>query len=184
VEKVEIPEMENGDWSISRFEVSKEESRFSAFGYGSRLVPPGTYTKLTHKERGVIMSDTPAEMRDHREAVYRAKGSCLINGLGIGMVLRNVLTKPEVTDVTVIEISQEVIDMVSPYYKDHRVEIIHADAFTWKPPKGKRYGMVWHDIWDTITPDNLSEMTKLHRKYGSRCEWQGSWAKYECLRRR
>jgi hypothetical protein len=34
--------------------------------------------------------------------------------------------------------------------------------------KGKRYDMVWHDIWDDICSDNLEGMAKLHRKYGDR----------------
>jgi hypothetical protein len=27
-------------------------------------------------------------------------------------------------------------------------------------------------------------MAKLHRKYGRKVDWQGSWAKYKCLRQR
>jgi spermidine synthase len=130
------------------------------------------------------MSDTPAEMRDHWEAVYHAKGSCLLNGLGIGMVLKNILLEPEVTDVTVVEISQDLIDIVSPHYPDPRVTFVCADALLYAPPKGKRFGMVWHDIWDDICADNLPIMEKLHRKYGKRTDWQGSWAKYECQRGR
>ena len=72
--------------------------------------------------------------------------------------------------------------MVTPYIKDKRVTIINADAFEWKPPKDQRYDVVWHDIWDNICGDNLPEMTKLHRKYGKKTDWQGSWCKYECKR--
>ena len=130
------------------------------------------------------MSDTPAEMRDHSYAVRMAKGSCLINGLGIGLVLKNILLKSEVTDVTVVEISQELIDIVAPHYQDERAVFICASAFDYKPPKGKRYQMVWHDIWDDICADNLPEMTRLHRKYGRRADWQNSWCKAECMRGR
>ena len=130
------------------------------------------------------MSDTPAEQRDHCEAVRRATGSCLLNGLGIGMVLKNILLKDDVTDVTVVEISQDLIDMVSPHYNDPRVTFVCSNAFDYKPPKGKRYNMVWHDIWDYICSDNLPEMTRLHRKYGRRADWQGSWCKRECQRNR
>ena len=100
------------------------------------------------------------------------------------MVLKNILLKPEVTDVTVVEISQELIDIVAPHYPDERVTFVCASAFDYKPPKGKRYQMVWHDIWDYICADNLPEMTKLHRKYGRRTDWQGSWCKAECQRGR
>jgi hypothetical protein len=30
----------------------------------------------------------------------------------------------------------------------------------------------------------LVEMRSLHRRYGSRCDWQGSWCRRECERAR
>lgn len=177
LEKVSLPEMQKGPWKVELFTTDRTD-----FGsmFKGRGVPVGqTYTRLM---RGgtLVMSDTPAEMRDHWGAVRAANGSCLLNGLGIGMVLKNILLKSEVTDVTVVEISQDVIDMVSPYYDDPRVTFVCCDAMEYQPPKGKRYGMVWHDIWDYICADNLSEMTKLKRKYGRRADWQGCWAEREC----
>jgi len=67
---------------------------------------------------------------------------------------------------------------------DSRVEIIHADAFEYKPPKDVKYTCVWHDIWDDICGDNLPEMTKLHRKYGKKAIYQDSWCKHLCKRDR
>lgn len=179
MEKVNLPECSKGNWSISKFDVNKNEAMMASLR--GRAIYPGTYTKV--KRGGVlVMSDTPAEMRDHSYAVYKAEGSCLINGLGIGMVLKNILLKPSVKDVTVVEISQDLLDLVSPHYKDSRITWVCSDAYEYKPPKGKRYQMVWHDIWDHITADNLPQMTKLHRKYGRRADWQGSWCKAECKR--
>ena len=54
------------------------------------------------------------------------------------------------------------------------------DAFEYKPPKGKRYDAVWHDIWDGICTDNLKDMKKLHRKYGKNSNYQASWARGLC----
>ena len=130
------------------------------------------------------MSDTPSEMRDHLYAVGEAHGHCLLNGLGIGMVLKNILLKTTVERVTVVEVSPEVVELVGPHYKDERVEIVCVDAFDFKPPKGVRYQMVWHDIWDNICADNLPEMHRLHRKYGKRADWQGSWCRGMCERGR
>jgi hypothetical protein len=50
--------------------------------------------------------------------------------------------------------------------------------------KGERYGMVWHDIWDSFCGDNLPEMTRLKRKYGRRADWQGCWGEWQCRRHR
>lgn len=168
MEKVDLPEMEKGEWKVEKFTTLL------------RRAPVGeTFTRL-RRNGTLVMTDTPAEMSDHSSAVRRAKGSCLISGLGIGMVLKNILLKPEVTDVTVVEISQDLIDLIAPYYQDERVTFVCADILTWKPPKGKRYNMVWHDIWDTICTDNLPEMATLHRRYGRKTDWQGSWCKKEC----
>ena len=185
--KVSVPEGESGLWKVEQFTVSKEDASFErmrSLFRGGRYVPEGTYTRLTRGGR-VIMSDTPDEIRDHSYIIRNAKGHVLINGLGIGMVLQACLEKPRVTKVTVIEKSPDVIDLVAPHYRERygdKVEIIQADAFEWKPPKDVRYGAVWHDIWDNICGDNLPEMHKLHRKYGRRTDWQGSWGRELCER--
>jgi len=183
VEKVAVPEGKSGIWEIAKFDVGGgpdfEALRLALHG---RPITPGTYTRLM-RGRTLVMSDTPAEMRDHHGFVLAAKGHCLINGLGLGMCLAAALKKEEVTKVTVIEISEDVISLVAPTYtNDHRVEIVHASAFDYQPPKGVRYGAVWHDIWDNICADNLPEMHKLHRKYGRRADWQGSWCRDQCER--
>jgi hypothetical protein len=175
--KVNFPERSQGAWKIDHFTVTGEEFQ----GFIQRTVPPGTYTRLT-RNGTLVMSDTPDEMNDHLPIVNHATGSVLINGLGLGMVLKNILLKKEVIDVTVIELDQDLIDLVGPYYGlvDHRVTIIRADALTFKPPKGKRYNAVWHDIWDDICTENLEAMKYLHRKYGRRSDWQGSWCRGLC----
>ncbi|MDO3380380.1 hypothetical protein [Geoalkalibacter halelectricus] len=181
LEKVSLPQMQKGLWRVERFRV--DDTDFSSLFQG-RDVPVGEeYTRLM---RGgtLVMSDTPAEMRDHRMAVRMARGSCLLNGLGIGMVLKAILKKPEVTEVTVVEVSQDLIDLVAPHYSDPRVIFVCCDAYAYQPPKGKRFQMVWHDIWDAMCSDNLEGMAKLHRKYGRRADWQGSWGKEACLEQR
>ncbi len=176
--KVDLPDMQGERWTIEKFTVDRPD--FGAILAG-RNVPHGTYTRAMRGKK-LVMSDTPAEMRDHHHAVYAATGSCLINGLGIGMVLKNILLKTDVTDVTVVEIDQELIDLVSPHYQDPRVTFVCSCSYTYKPPKGKKYDWVWHDIWDDICIDNLPLMHKLHRKYGRRAVWQGSWARGICER--
>ena len=85
------------------------------------------------------------------------------------MVLAAVLKKPDVTDVTVVEIDQDVIDLVgSTYAGDRRLAIVNADAFTYQPPEGQRYGMVWHDIWDGIRTANSNRWAPPRRSTTSR----------------
>lgn len=177
-----IPEGKAGNWRIETFIVPKNsiQNLYLVFHPGGRTVKPGKYKRLVYNNR-TIMSNTPAEIRDFSYFVYKARGNVLINGLGMGCCLSKILEKDDVVSVTVIEISQDVIDLVAPFFKaESRVNIIHANAFGWQPPKRVRYNAVWHDIWDAICTDNLAEMTMLHRKYGKRTDWQGSWARRLC----
>ena len=186
--KSQIPEGQSGNWKVERFSVSKQESQLDAMRgafHGGRYVPAGTYTALKRGNE-VIMSDTPDELRDLWELKRQAKsGHVLIMGLGLGCAVQFVLEHPEVSLVTVIEQSPDVINLVEPtlkaFYKD-RLEVIQGDALEWKPPKGVRYTAVWHDIWDAICGDNLEQMTKLKRRYGRRTDWQGCWCEFQCRR--
>lgn len=178
LKQVEIPEGESGGYKIERFTVTGEE--FQGFGYG--YVPPGTYTRLM-RGRTIVMSDTPDEMRDHYRIVKQSHGQVIIAGLGVGMVLYNMLEKPEVEHVDVIEISEDVISLVAPWFiakYGDRVSIIHADALEYSPPKGTLYDVAWFDIWDNICADNLENMKKLTRKYARIAEVKGSWARERC----
>lgn len=180
IEKVTLPEMQKGEYRIEHF-ITDDRVCFSDIKTG-RNVPIGQ--KFTRLMRGltVVMSDTPAEIRDMYFAYNMAKGSCLINGLGLGILLNAVLKKDSVTDVIVVEKSKDVFDLVAPFYQSPKCTIVLADAFDYKPEKGKKFDMVWHDIWDNICADNLPEMHKLHRKYGCKAKWQGSWCREECKR--
>ncbi len=182
INKTTLPESASGAWRIEYFTITEEEaSRYNLLGSmkaseRGRKVAPGQYTRLM-RDSTIVMTDTPAEMSDHLRFIKNATGSVLINGLGLGMVLQAVLNKPEVTEVTVIEQSTDVIHLASSHYNDPRLTIIQGDALTYKAPTNKHFDCVWHDIWDFICADNLPEMKKLHRKYGGRSNWQGSWCR-------
>ena len=183
---VNIPDGQSGEWRIDTFTVTEEGAKWHnlrcLMNGNYRAIIPGTYKRLS---RGgyLVMTNTPAETRDHYpfiSACKRLGGDVLINGLGLGMALSEILKLSNITSVTVIEISKDVIKLVGPNFKnDKRVTIINADALEWKAPKGTKYSIVWHDIWDDICWDNLASMAKLHRKYGKRCEWQWSWCRNE-----
>jgi len=195
--QVDVPEGESGKWKVVRFTVTEDDIalfnlRASIHG-GGRFMRPGTYTQLTRSGGGmfgdqIVMSDTPSEIRDHWELMGHAnKGRLLVNGLGLGVVVQAVLDEPAVEHLTVVEKSEDVIALVAAHWRNRyggRLTVICADALDWTPPKGRKFQAVWHDIWDDITADNLPTMHRLHRKYGRRCEWQGSWCRRECERHR
>lgn len=185
---IEVPEGKSGNWKVEEFEVTKDDAKLCAmrsiFNHGRGRLPEGKYKRL-YRGGVLVMSNTPDEIRDFMWFVHKAKGKVLVNGLGLGVLLKALLEKEEITQITIIEKSEDVIKLVAPtYLKDKRVKIINEDAFDYKPEKGEKFDCVWHDIWDYITSDNLPEMAKLHRKYGRRTQYQESWCKNECLRRR
>lgn len=167
MENYRITPGEVGTAKADTFEVSKSASMASIFSRDS--VFPGEYQRLLISGC-VMMSNTRMEINSNIGFAYQAEGSILISGLGMGMILRALLTKESVTDITVLEKNPDVIKLVGPNFKDDdRVTIIEADAFEWKPPKGKKWDYIWHDIWVDICTDNLKEITKLKRKFGKRC---------------
>lgn len=190
-----LPRVESGDWHVEQRTITKDEARFESLraiiGGSGRYTPAGTYTGLFRK-KSIVMSNTPDEIRDCREPVYQARhrgGHVLVNGLGLGWVAAEILSHENVERVTVVEIEEDVIGLVGSHLEetfDGRVKIVHADAFAY-PDRlipGTRFSVVWHDIWPTICGDHVPEMVKLHRRYGRRCDWQGSWARHLCERYR
>ena len=187
MEKVTVPCGKRGDWQIKPYEITMEQARFETIhmtyaGHGSRAPVAGLFTVL-YRKGGVIMSDTPAEMNDHRYFVHRAKGNILINGLGLGVVVHNLLLKEDVKHITIIEISEDLIDLVGEHYQslgNGQITIIHADALIYASRKGECFDAVWHDIWPTLSIDNISTMSTLHRRYGRRLApdgFQDSWCR-------
>src|SRR6266487_2122283 len=180
--RVAVPEGRSGPWRVERFTVPEMDVKALQYALHGRPVDPGTYTRLIRDgDHDPMMSDTPMEVRDHLAAIYEIRqrgGRVLVNGLGLGVILQAALSCPNVTHVDVVEIDRDIIDLVWPTYAaDPRAHIHHADAYTISWPKGMRWNVAWHDIWPTLTTDNFPLMTKLHRKYGRRVDWQESWGR-------
>jgi hypothetical protein len=178
--KCNIPNGKSGDYRVESFTISeKEADSFNLrqlFSMENRPVTAGHYKRL--KRNGtIVMSNTDAECWEFYHFVRVAEGDILINGLGLGLCVTELLKKDTVKSITVIEISKDVIKLVSSHIKDPRLTVICADALEWKAPVGKKYDYVWHDIWDNICLDNYDQMSTLHRRYGRRAGWQDSWAR-------
>lgn len=176
-----VPEGAVGDIRVVRREQTASGASLdriqAAFGGNGRYAPPGLWTMLMIDGQGLVMSDTPDEYHDHFDLFMQARGRVLVHGLGLACAVRVLLTKPEVDSIDVVEINRNVIDHVGPTLDDPRVTIHHDDALTARWPRGARWDVVWHDIWPAISADNAETMGRLHRRFGGRCEWQGSWAR-------
>ena len=179
--ELNLQEGQSGNWKLSKFSVTEEDAklfnlRCAINGYPQRGIQAGEYWKLT---RGgtIVMSNTPAEIRDHIKFIQEAQGKVLIAGLGLGMVLQEVLKKNTVTKVTVVELSQDVINLVGKSYQDPRLEIVNEDIFKFKPLE--HYDYAWFDIWDNISGDEYGQMKELSLKFRRYVSHSDCWCKKE-----
>ena len=182
---IDVPDGAVGNWSVQSFEVNRDASRATRLraalkGDRDLFVPAGHYKRLVCGE-DVVMSNTPMEVRTNAAFIRAARGDVLIHGLGLGMVLKAILAKRSVRSVLVVEKHREVIELVGPtYHADPRVHIVHEDALEFTGLRGQRFDVAWHDIWTWISDENLPEMFRLHRRWGRRVGWQGSWCRDAC----
>ena len=207
--KVTLPAMESDIWSIRKFTVPAVNDTVGE-RYGDRRPPPGDYTGLWRKvdkwyhppesyagflsllpgsRKDPVMSDTPAEVKDHVPFIKKAQGVVLVAGLGLGMVTKALLAKPSVDHVVVVELDKNLINMVGPHYACDRLTIVEGSIF-WGPdalqrptriPVNTQYDWAWFDIWDTIDMDNLEDFDALRDTWGSWCEHMEFWVEKECI---
>jgi predicted membrane-bound spermidine synthase len=126
------------------------------------IVHDGLYVRL-HINGTLWMSDTNMEKVTNSEFVRNANGKVLIAGLGIGLIIRNIQDKPEVKEIIVVEQSQDLIDVIQPYFPD--VKMICSDIHDYTPEKDEKFDTVYFDIWQSLNTDNIVEMNGLARKF-------------------
>lgn len=151
-----------GCYALSRFVITDNDF-LSKVRTG---ISNGTYIKLTYKGE-VVMSDTDMEKRTNYRFCRNAHGSVLIGGLGLGMIVLAIQDNLKVDSITILEKSEEVIQLVGDQLPlNDKVQIINADVFEWKPPKDKKFNCIYMDIWNWINSDVYrEEMLPLTRKY-------------------
>jgi hypothetical protein len=194
-----------GPWSISMAEEKPgEPSQWVAEAEGLPWVP-GWYTVLEHDERGLVMSDVPAEVAGCLPFLDRipdgTPARVLIGGLGFGVVPAWLLANRVIDRIDIIEIDADIIKLVArdpaaaeKWAGSDRLHVHHADALSWQPASlagcalhslcslspRPRWDAAWWDIWDTVSAGNLPSMKRLHRRYGRWAGWQMSWERPEC----
>ena len=124
-----------------------------------------------------IMQDSEGEYREHQWLWSNATGDVLIGGLGIGMVNEFLINAPNINSVTIIENSQDVIDLVWPHcVKDNRFTLIKADIETWTPPANSYWDVIWFDTWCVDNPLQPKEYEQLMiTRYNSYTNNIGFW---------
>ena len=176
-----------GKWAVTKFKVGENDMMRqlgTAYRTG-RYTPPGGYAVL-HRDRTLVMSDTPDELNDLWTPMHMAMRddtrSVLIHGLGLGCFVKGLVSLDHIESIEIVEIDDELIDgmpKLAPWLNDPRVTIYHDDAYTRQWPVGQKWDVVWHDIWDDLGTDNLATgYARLNRRFGNRARWQGAWGQW------
>ena len=174
---VNIPQGVSGDFEVAHYTNTTTDNMWQLY-LDMKQESNLNYCVLLHSDCDMpIMQDSEAEYREHQWLWDNATGHVLIGGLGIGMVNVALLTNPNVTSVTIIENSQDVLNLVWPHCaKDNRFNLIQADIETWNPPSGSQWDIAWFDTWTTANSLSCSEYETLMRnKYSSYCTEIGFW---------
>ena len=154
-EPLKVPEYrpgEYGEWILEEINTPITRGYFTS------------YQSVTNNYRlcrgnTLWMSLTPMELESQSHHVLAAKGHTVLMGLGMGLLLYNVLLNNDVEKVTVIENDPDVIELFhqitnpTAWQNWDKVSIIVGDALNWIPSETVDYLAV--DIWPALGDENL-----------------------------
>ena len=174
---VNIPEGTSGDFEVAHYTNTTTDNKWQIYLEMKNESNLNYCVLLQNGCDMPIMQDSEGEYREHQWLWDNATGDVLIGGLGIGMVNVALLTNPNITSVTIIENSQDVINLVWPNCaKDSRFNLIQTNIETWNPPSGSQWDVAWFDTWTSNNPLNCAEYETLMRnKYSTYCTEIGFW---------
>lgn len=167
-----------GAWYIARHDMSGMPQVWrNRIGFDTQTTLQHITGATMHLNPGgweVVMEDSAIELRKHLPIFRRAAGRVLVTGLGLGCVVRGLLSKSSVTHIDVVEIDRDIIRVVGAEFKDdHRVTMHHGCALAIELPGQWDYG--WHDLW-TDEDEHLQKLhARLFVKFATQCRWQGAW---------
>jgi len=136
-------------------------------------------TFLCHKERGDIMSDCPLEYEDRRDFFKsNPHGFIVVGGLGLGVVVDELLEIDSVDHIFIVEIDSEVINLTGGKYKDNqKVTIVHADVRDFDLDiLPETPSSIYMDIWDDDLGTSYEERVDVCKHWGGVCTECFSWA--------
>ena len=153
--RLKIPEYrvgKHGLWVLDRRDSMLIRGYFTGW-------QPATPNYTLYKDNTIWMSLTPMELESQSHHALAAEGHTVIMGLGMGVLLYNILGREEVTQVTVIEHDRTVFELLHQIANPtswsgwKKVKFVFADALEWKPDEHIDYLTV--DIWPKLGDYNL-----------------------------
>ncbi len=106
------------------------------------------------EDKNEWMTLTPVDMDTCQDAIARARGKVVTFGLGLGYFAYMAANKDEVDEVTVVELSKDVIALfkkhVFPYFPfPQKIKIVNEDAFVYaeRQMPRERFDFAFVDTW-------------------------------------
>lgn len=131
------------------------------------------------------MLDAPSEAATNDIPASHAHGNVLTFGLGIGYFIYMALLNPDVTSITCVENSAQVVELFRRFLypqfpQDKTVTIIQGDAFDYFSEETiSQYDYVYTDIWQS-NQDGLQCIEKLLMQYNPPFEKASFWIEDSC----
>tara|TARA_Y100000004_G_scaffold197250_1_gene270663 strand:- start:10275 stop:11186 length:912 start_codon:yes stop_codon:yes gene_type:complete len=155
-------EFSDASWELSRQEVP---AAIGYFSWGPVQIEEPLWVLCRNGQ--VWMSNSPRELESMQYAIYRAKGTVVIGGLGMGWVAWKCALKDSVDEVIVIEKDEELIEMfpkmiggAEPPFTIHQGDIFDVRM---SDLGVEDVDFMFLDIWAVIGTDTtLPEARKIH----------------------
>jgi hypothetical protein len=163
-------EIDFGRWSLRRIELVPQMLYFQA-----GQVIAGQYTLLS--DQTTWMSTALMEIESQTPHSAAAAGHVVVMGCGMGVVVYNLLSKPDVVRVTLVERDPEVIELLQratdmdTWAGIEKLDIQVMDAFDCRPTE--RVDHLYVDIWPNLGSPQAVADTQQMQTYV--CAGQVSW---------
>lgn len=156
-----LPEGRSGKFSVTtkRHEkgekltvVSMRNAIFMGLPPTSCVLSRPAYTHwLKEDDHAMWMSTMPQEVEQHERQLQGFSGRVLVGGLGLGLAVGILERNPLVEEITVCELSGDVIKLIEPHAKRRpSTVILERDLYEHLricKKSGKEYDFAFYDIW-------------------------------------
>lgn len=118
---------------IGNFEIVKDNGYIALVSYG--------------ENNTTWMTNSFDEWRLYRRLRKAANGVVLLAGLGLGFDALRIARKDNVSQIIIVEKSEEVINLVWPYLPHRKMTLINADIKDYLQTTQKKFNIIYFDIF-------------------------------------
>lgn len=110
-------------------------------------IPITSLQELRGKRWRDWMVDDPPQQWAMEIYAREAYGKVLTTGLGLGLIVHELVKNPSVTQITVVEKAPEVVELIKPYLPDGKVKIVTDDFYHFVTIDDTEWDHIIVDLW-------------------------------------